>query len=213
MLVEGLENASVPDKFKNPENGAVRLDALAKSYAELERKMSGQPKAPHSADEYCINCDHGLFKADPEINARLHARGMTQDQVQEVYDIAAEKMVPMVKDLSHDMKAERELERLVAHFGGEERWREISRQLLSFGQKNLPADVLDNLSSSYEGILALHRMMKSGEPGLKKASGQKPGAIGADDLQSMMRDPRYWKERDPSYVSKVTEGFKNVYGK
>jgi len=32
------------------------------------------------------------------------------------------------------------------------------------------------------------------------------------ELQSMMRDPKYWRDRDPAFVAKVTEGFKNLYG-
>jgi len=29
----------------------------------------------------------------------------------------------------------------------------------------------------------------------------------------MMRDPKYWREKDPSFVAKVTEGFERMYGK
>lgn len=33
------------------------------------------------------------------------------------------------------------------------------------------------------------------------------------ELQSMMRDPKYWRDQDPSFVAKVTEGFQKLYGK
>ena len=35
-----------------------------------------------------------------------------------------------------------------------------------------------------------------------------------DDLDEMMRDPRYWKpgERDQNFVNKVTDGFNKLYG-
>jgi len=33
-----------------------------------------------------------------------------------------------------------------------------------------------------------------------------------NELKSMMRDPKYWKEKDPAFVAKVTEGFKKMYG-
>ena len=33
------------------------------------------------------------------------------------------------------------------------------------------------------------------------------------ELSSMMRDPKYWRDKDPSFVAKVTEGFQNLYGK
>ena len=211
LLVEDIDPAIVPEKFKNPETGAIRLDALVNSYGELEKKLSSGPSAPNAPEEYCVNCEHGLFEPDEDINRRLHAKGMSQEQVQEVYDLAAEKMVPMVKEIADDFKADREVEKLINHFGGPDKWKEVSRQLLAFGQRNLPGDVLENLSSSYEGVLALHKMMKSEEPGLKKQS-ENPSRLGEQDLQSMMRDPKYWRDKDPAVVAKVTEGFKTIYG-
>ena len=211
LLVEDIDPAIVPDKFKNPDTGALRLEALVNSYSELEKKMSGAPSAPTSPDEYCINCEHGIFEPDTEINQRLHAKGMTQEQVQEVYDLAAEKMVPMVKEIARDFSADREIEKLVNHFGGPDQWKQVSRQLLAFGQRNLPQDVLENLSSSYEGVLGLYKMMKSEEPDLKK-NAENPSSVGEQDLKSMMRDPKYWRDKDPAHIAKVTEGFKTVYG-
>ncbi len=208
---EGLLTADIPEKFKDPETGGVKLDLLAKSYKALEQKLSGQPKPPQSAEEYCIECSHGMFEPDADINSRLHAKGFTQDQAQEVYNIAADKMIPMMREMAMDYKADREVEKLVNHFGGVQNWREVSRQLLSFGQKNLPDDVLDNLSSSYEGVLALHRMMKNGEPNLQRGASKTAGALDEAELNSMMRDPKYWRDKDPAYISKVTQGFENLY--
>lgn len=210
---ENLLNAEIPDKFKDPETGEVKIDLLAKSYRELEQRLSQNPKPPASADEYCIECAHGMFEADAEINHRLHAKGFTQDQAQEVYNIAADKMIPMMREMAMDYKADREVEKLVTHFGGVEQWREVSRQLLSFGQKNLPEDVLDNLSSSYEGVLALHRMMKGGEPSLQRGNAKVSGSLDEAELSSMMRDPKYWRDKDPAYIAKVTQGFEALYGK
>ncbi|MCB1650757.1 MAG: hypothetical protein KDI46_01760 [Alphaproteobacteria bacterium] len=211
LLIEDIDPAIIPEKFKNPQSGALRLQALVNSYAELENKMSRHPRAPQSPEDYCIECGHGLFQPDVEINRRLHAKGLTQEQLQEVYDLAAERMVPMVRQIANDFQADREIERLINHFGGPESWKEVSRQLLAFGQKNLPADVLSSLSSSYEGVLALYKMMKSESPSLAKQS-ENPSVAGERDLQSMMRDPRYWRDRDPAYIAKVTEGFQKMYG-
>ncbi len=73
-------------------------------------------------------------------------------------------MVPAINDIAGDVQAERELEKLINHFGGPDNWLEVSKQLLNFGQKTLPADVLDGLTVSYEGVIALYNMMKSEEP-------------------------------------------------
>lgn len=202
----------IPEKFKDPSTGAVRVNDLAKSYGELEKKLSAQPSAPKSHDEYCVNCDHGLFGVDAELNKRFHEKGFTNEQVQFVYDLAAEKMVPMIVDMAANYQADRELEKLLAQFGGEEKWKEVSRQLLAFGRKNLPGDVLETLSSSHEGVMALYRMMKGDAPAIGKNPAAQSGNPAELELQSMMRDPKYWRDQDPSFISKVTEGFKNLYG-
>lgn len=205
---------TIPDKFKDPSTGELKIDSLLTSYNELEKRLSKTPSVPKSPDEYCINCDHGYFSVDQDLNRKLHAKGFTNDQVQVVYDLAAEKLVPLVFQIAADYNAEREVEKLVQHFGGEDNWREVSRQLLAFGQKTLPADVLETLSSSYEGVLALHRMMRGEEPVLKKNQDGPQGTSQNElELQSMMRDPKYWRDQDPSFVAKVTEGFQKLYGR
>ena len=125
---------------------------------------------------------------------------------------AAEKMVPMIVEMANDFQADREIEKLVEHFGGEEKWIEVSRQLLAFGQKQLPADVLNSLSSSYEGVMSLYNMMQGNEPSVSNTAITQNGGRETMDLQSMMRDPKYWKDRDPSYVSEVTDKFRELYG-
>lgn len=199
----------IPSKFKNPETGEVQVGAMAQSYKELEKKLSQAPSVPKSYEDYCVECSHGLFDIDATMNKTLHEKGFTNEQVQVVYDLAAEKMVPMVMEMAGDFQAEREVEKVVEHFGGIEQWQEIAKQMLAFGQKNLPDDVLDSLSSSYEGVLALHNMMKGEEPSISTQSQLTGG--NESDLQTMMRDPRYWRDKDPSFVAKVTEGFQRMY--
>lgn len=211
LLTEGLDTQVVPQKFKDPQSGAINVPAIVNSYTELERKMSERPSAPKTPEEYCINCDHGMFEPDADVNQRLHAKGLTQEQMQEVYDLAAEKLIPMIMELAGDFQADREVEKLINHFGGQDNWKEVSRQLLAFGQKSLPGDVLENLSSSYEGVMALYRMMKGEQPIMTKGDAQEQGSADMNEIKSLMRDPKYWKEKDPATVAKVTEGFKKIY--
>jgi hypothetical protein len=221
------KNTQVPEKFIDSETGEVRLDALAASYIALEKKLAAMmPRpdtdesrrevlkclgCPETPDEYDIDVSHGLFSADPEVNARLHTKGLTAEQVQEVYNLAAEKLVPAILEMTQEFAADREVERLMAAFGGAEKWAEVSRQLLAFGKKNLPGEVLSSLASSFEGVMALYRMMKGQEPDLAARGAETPEIV-ESDLRSMMRDPRYYRDRDPSFVAKVTEGFRKIYG-
>jgi len=217
----------VPVKFWDPATGSIRVDALLKSYQELERKLSTPPDpvaekakalsllgVPARADEYCIRCDHGLFEADTEINARLHGAGYTPEQAQLLYDLAAEKLVPLLQEMAEGYQAEAELEKLISHFGGEEKWRDLSGQMLAWGQRNLPAPLLSALSGTADGVMALHRLMADGggEPKVLRPGTGDGGGDGAGDLNRMIADPRYWRDRDPAFIAKVTEGFRRAYG-
>jgi len=220
----------VPDKFWDPQGGQIRTDALLKSYQELERRLSSvtRPPAPGAAtpaeranllkalgvpdqpQDYAVNTDHGLFQPDPAINQRLHAAGFTPEQVQVVYDLAAERFVPLIREMAAQFEADRQLQQLIQHFGGEDKWREASRQMLAWGKKNLPASALDALSTTADGVLAINKLMGGGEPATLRTQGD-PSPSGVTDLHALMRDPRYWRDRNPDVVAKVTEGFQRLY--
>ena len=211
----------LPDKFWDEDAGEVRIESLVKSYIFLEKKFSNDDDTrtrflksagvPKSHEDYDVAIKDELFEPDMDLQKRLHDKGFTPEQVQEVYDLATDKMVPMILDMASEFQADREIERLIEKFGGEDKWREVSRQMLMFGQKNLPPQVLEGMSSSYEGILALYSMMQSGEP-QTMGGGQSVSSNASKDLESMMRDPKYWREKDPAFIAKVTDGFKNLYG-
>jgi hypothetical protein len=223
----------IPEKFWDDHTKAIRLDSLLESYLALEKKLSTMIPAPdteegkkrlftalgvpETADGYTIT-PPGPVTLDPEVNKRLHEKGFTPEQAQLVYDLAAERLIPAIFELAHEYQADREVEKLISAFGGPEKWQEIARHLLAWGTKNVAPDVLDSLASSYDGVMMLHRMMQG-----QSTQGNSPSGFGAsaqsatsgpldeDSLHSMMRDPKYWRDRDPSFIKKVTEGFRTLY--
>jgi len=226
---KGSRPADVPEKFWDEEAGSVRLDALLKSYRELEKKLSrmitlpGEDAdeeerlrffralgVPETADAYTIEPRHPLVTADPDVNARLHKAGFTPAQVQLVYDLAAERLLPLIAEAAQMFEAERELDRLRAHFGSDERWQRAAKQLSAWGRANLPPAVFEALSTTASGVLALQAMMEKGEPTLI-SKGEPEGKVTEDELRTMMRDPRYWRKRDPDFVARVSEGFRRLF--
>jgi hypothetical protein len=203
----------VPEKFWDAATGTVRLDDLIKSYRELERRFAARSKVglnrrepdvaeremvltylgrPATPEGYDIKVETPYFMPDPDLHARLHALGFTNEQVQAVYDLAIEKWVPMMLDTVADLQAERELERVVDHFGGPEAWRTRSRQLLAFGRKNLPPEMLASLAQSFEGIMVLDQLMTARLGGGEGAAGlgRRADMVGADGLMNLVRDPQ-----------------------
>jgi hypothetical protein len=145
----------VPEKFWDQEAGQLRVDALLKSYRELERRLSQRmapPNAdapeeevqrfrrslaiPDSPEEYQITPKHDLCCADNEVNKRLHEAGFTPAQAQLVYDLAAERLLPMIAEAAAQFEADRQVEKLREYFGGEERFRRIAQQLSKWPRCN-----------------------------------------------------------------------------
>ena len=222
--------AEVPEKFWDEGKGALRVDALLKSYLELERRMSQRLSPPgddapeedrlrwrrmlgipDGPDGYEVTPPHELVSPDPDVNGRLHAAGFTPRQVQLVYDLAAERLLPMIAEAAADFEAGRQVERLQAHFGGEERFRRIAAQVSAWGRAHLPEAVFTALASTAEGVIALHRMMEGKEPSLARDAQAEAGPD-EGELRRMMCDPRYWRTREPEFVRRVTDGFRRLVG-
>ncbi|MFN4090445.1 MAG: capsid assembly protein [Alphaproteobacteria bacterium] len=197
----------VPEVFWDPHAGQVRVDDLARAYAEL----AAAERPPETADGYDFPVPETLGATDPEIDRRLHAAGFTNAQARLVYDLAAEVVAPLVGSAAAAFEADRQTERLERAFGGADRWREASRQLLAWGKANLRPDMLHALSTTYEGVMALKQMMASGEPAVLGHGPAQPPED-EDGLRALMRDPRYWRDRDPRLVNHVEEGFRRLYG-
>ena len=203
----------LPEKFRDPETGQVRTDALVRSYLELERRMGGQgAQVPDSPDGYQIRCDMPHLDVDPRVNARLHQAGFSPEQAQLVYDLAGEYFGPLLTDVAGRFEAQRTVDRLAQRFGGEDRWGEVAARLRSWGQKAFSPEVYEALSSSEDGVMAMHRLMEAdgGEPGLTRTTGGGQD-LSEKALKKLMRDPRYWRDNDPELVAKVRDGFRRLY--
>ena len=227
-IIDSNKPETVPDKFWDAEKKEIRIGALLSSYLALEKRLSKMVPLPEteddkkrlqkimglpdSADLYQVNLQSDVIDIDPELNARLHAKGFTNDQVQEIYDLATEKLVPMILEMAAEFQADRELERLVKEFGGTEKWGIVSNQLQDFGRKNLPQSAYDGLCCSYDGVMALYNMMKTGSTSpIGKSGNGSFDALDENGLRTMMQSPKYWRDRDPAFIAKVSEGFQQLH--
>jgi hypothetical protein len=220
----------IPEKFRDPATGALRVEALLKSYLELERAMSRRISppgddapdedrqrwrralgVPETPDAYEISAQHELCGPDDEVNRRLHEAGFTCRQAQLVYDLAAERLLPLITEAAAEFEAGKQRDKLHAEFGGEERFRRLAPQIAAWGRANLPDAVFAALSATAEGVVAMRRMMEAKEPPLSRDA-VADAAPDEAELRKMMRDPRYWRSREPDFVKRVTEGFRRLVG-
>ena len=212
-LLKEENEISVPEKFLD-KDGNVNVNDLAKSYVALEKKL-GAPKEgiPQDAKGYKINLKNPLMMVDEKINERLFALGLTNEQVQGIYDIAADIILPQIQAMTEQLSADKELQELEKEFGGAERFNEIARQLSAWGEKNLDTKTFNTLATSKDGIMTLYRMMQEKQEAPVMVGKSQLNA--KDDemtLRRLMQDPKYWKEQDPELVQRVERGFRRLYG-
>jgi hypothetical protein len=211
------ETPAIPEKFLNKE-GKLNTDELLKSYLALEKKMSTPRQTqngtiPNKAEDYKITPKDPLLLSDLIINKRLFELGLTNEQVQGVYDIAADFILPQLENFARQVGCDKELKALEDEFGGAEHFNNVARELSAWGEKNLDQKTFEILSSTKDGVLTLYRMMqeKQESPVIKGKSRLNP----MDDektLRRLMQDPKYWKDQDPELVGRIEKGFKRLYG-
>ena len=210
------QDVKIPEKFKDAETGEINVEALLKSYLALEKKLSQKKMDgtyPETPEGYKIQIKNTLMRNDAEINKKLFDLGFSNEQVQAVYDLAAEKVIPLILELSETVQSNKALDELEQAFGGAEQFNIIARQISAWGEKNLPTSVFETLAGSKEGILTMYKMMSSEQetPLLPRSDISQPMDT-EESLKRLMQNPKYWKQQDPELVRRVENGFKRLYG-
>lgn len=229
MQIQNGKTNTIPAKFLDAK-GNLNVDSLLQSYTELERKLGKMVRIPSddsspeerkdfyqkigvpaSAKDYQLNIKNELLASDPDVNQRLYDLGFTNAQVQAVYDLAAEKVLPVIHQLAQDYEATRQRALLEEHFGGKERFEEIARQITTWAKQNVSAQVFDALSTTYEGVLTLYKMMESSEPFMMPKGVAVNEMLDEEGLKKLMMSPKYWRDQDPATLKKVADGFHRLY--
>ncbi len=63
--------------------------------------------------------------------------GFRNDQAQFIYDLANERVIPVLDQLTVSFEAQKQLAKLSAYFGGQERFDEASRQISAWAKQKI----------------------------------------------------------------------------
>ena len=99
----------------------------------VRHKLQRALGKPESAEDYEIDSPHEWITPDPAVNARLHEAGLSSEQAQLVYNLAAEHLVPVIEEANSKASQEHERQQLTAHFGGEQKWQTVAPQIKTWG--------------------------------------------------------------------------------
>jgi len=220
----------IPEKFWDTERNEIKVEELGASYKALEQKLGMRtedlvrqvqedyenqrkssvpesyevrlPEVPEDV-EITVDPEQELVKSWQQI---CRDNGLSQ----EVFDQGVAAFV------NNEIAGLPNLQEEMAKLGDNARERIEAADLWS--KKYLSTDAYDaiaNLASTAEGVKALEEIMSlSKSKPLPNTNTVVDVELDERDLQSMMKDPRYWKEgmKDPAYIAKVTNLYQKKYG-
>ena len=216
-----MEN--IPEKFLNSD-GTLNSESLIKSYVELEKKIGTMVTVPNSesdtqtkqkfnraigvpenASEYPT---HELYD-DENLRQKFLDIGLTSPQVEKIYDIANEFLSPVISDLFSVQNETNAINELKIFFGSSEKMNDALHAIQTFGERFLPRDAFDALCATPQGIQSVYKMMQSMEPDVKTSINETQNLTDSD-LRRMMRNPKYWRDKDEEYIRNIENGFKKL---
>jgi len=220
----------IPEKFWDTDRNEIKVEELGASYKALEQKLGmrtedlvrqvqedyeNQRKSsvPESYEVRIPEVPEDVeITVDPEQELVKSWQQICKDNglSQEVFDQGVAAFV------NNEIAGLPNLQEEMSKLGDNARERIEAADLWS--KKYLSTDAYDaiaNLASTAEGVKALEEIMSlSKSKPLPNTNTVVDVELDERDLQSMMQDPRYWKEgmKDPSYIAKVTNLYQKKYG-
>jgi len=220
----------IPEKFWDTERNEIKVEELGASYKALEQKLGmrtedlvrqvqedyeNQRKSsvPESYEVRLPEVPEDVeITVDPEQELVKSWQQICKDNglSQEVFDQGVAAFV------NNEIAGLPNLQEEMSKLGDNARERIEAADLWS--KKYLSTDAYDaiaNLASTAEGVKALEEIMSlSKSKPLPNTNTVVDVELDERDLQSMMKDPRYWKEgmKDAAYIAKVTNLYQKKYG-
>jgi hypothetical protein len=224
----------IEEKFWDAHKGSVRLEELAKSYKEIQARMSTRNddlrkslradmdserlgRRPAAADKYVPQPPKGALpdgvEFKPDVNNPLfkwwgeHAwnAGLSQEDYERGIGVYLESLGYQMPDPKEELKK-------LGDNGVERVTR--AQQWAKGNLSDTSYKMLEQLATTAQGVQLVEEMVRltAGH-----AQGRGPAGTGYDvpsleSLQQKMKDPRYHDQfkRDPAYVREIEEGFKRL---
>ena len=220
----------VQDKFWNKDTNEINIEKLASSYNSLEKKLGSRTEdltaqiREDLANEVKSNVPENYEIKMPEIPENVQmdinpempllqwwsetakAKGLSQDEFNKGIEAFVNNEISSLPDIDN----EKEL------LGENANQRIEAADLWS--KKNLSTEsyeAIANFATTAQGVKALEEIMKLNKDApIPQTETAIEAAPSLEDLRSMMKDPRYWKdgERDQAYINKVSMMYEKYYG-
>jgi len=218
----------VPEKFWNKDLNEVNVEELSASYNSLEKKLGARTdelskqvrediekeKRAKVPEKYEITKPELEEGVDVDINADMPLlqwwqktakdNGLTQEQ----FDDGIKAFINNEVDGLPSLESEKEIlgENATARIEAAELW----------SKKNLSTEAYETMSriaNTANGVKLVEEIMKLNKDApIPTTETAIEAAPSLNDLRSMMQDKRYWLDKDPAYIEKVSNLYEKYYG-
>lgn len=209
----------LPQKFETPEQLAVSYGELEKSLHTRkeefrnaiieEMKGEANKDVPTAPGDYEVNVqvpegmEWQVDESDPMLGwfrEKAHNYGLNQEE----FDALVNEYVAMDNTKGPDWNEE--VKELGEH--GERRLERVD----TWASANLSEDAYNkfaNLRADAATVKLFEELMElNGQPKFNMTSETAfQETLSLDDLKAMQADPKYWRDKDPAFISKVQQGF------
>ena len=201
----------LPEKYKTPEDLANAYKALESKLGTKEEdirnaileEIQGQAFAdrPETANDYQLpeSIDESAA-VDDELLRWWSEHSFENGYSQEEFEQGIEMYAQAVMGSQPDLEAE------AAKLGDNANARIEAAS--NFANKFFPENALpaiERMCETAEGILALEVIQEALKDGSFSGNATPTAGVSPNEIREMMRDPRYWQEKDPYYVNEVTK--------
>lgn len=209
----------LPEKFNTPED-------LVNSYSSLESKLgkseedlrnsiieeletaategvpqaAGEYKVP---EEYMVEGEELNYEFLEKYGEFAHKNGFNQEEFETgLQDII--NMVPSGPDIEEESKKLGE--------NANARIEAVGLWAQKFFPQELESEIL-RIGQTGDGVILLETVMNALNETPISSEAVSPSRLSQDDLNTMMKDPRYWNptQRDPAFIKEVDEGFRKLF--
>lgn len=225
----------MPDHFYGKSDSET-IDKLFNAVEGFRKEQAkGQKGVPEKPDGYALELEEGVEK-------RFFKKGEDGKDpfFEKVKEIAHAAKIPQSQFQTFVTELLKAGGEMFPDTGGEEKGPPMDVEFKSFGGPDKAKGVQDAALAQIDGLFKAGkikdeevatelRVMAQYGVGLKTlqfilpAFGEKPipsdpgreekaPDITQEALDEMMRDPKYWRDKDPEIHKKVTEGYKQLYG-
>ena len=206
---EVLDDKLQKEKIETTENKASEnIEVLPKDVEIDKSDLLDLALITNGAENTNLNFGNYFLSIKNQLQEKLTEKQFTDSDITFLTNIMTEIVAKFIKNIQEKYNSLQELMKLETFFGGEKHFNEVAKQITMWATKNLPQDLFNTLNTNYFGVISLYNMMRNDDDKTFMAQEFAKDFLTEQDLKSMMKNPKYWRDKDKNFIQQIDDGWK-----